>query len=537
MMLNFDLVGKNWVYCRTQSGEQVMLSLHDLFSKAHELKEITDNNPLTVAALHRLLLAIIHSAVDGPDKFPDWEALWQRKSFLGTPVLDYLEAKRDRFDLFSEQYPFYQTAGFTLDTTVTSQKLLHELATGNNKTIFDHNLDDDPAHLSPDQAARALLTAQMYSFGGGQGATSKLFGKHPNFAHAPLVLGALILIQGRNLFETLLLNLLRYSREHSRPIVSFVNDNPVWEQDSISPDGKNSFDPRPPLGYLEYLTWRSRHIRLLPQEDNGKLLVRHLYMAQGNIVYKDFKGDPMFAYGRDKEQLRFPIKLDTERSFWRNSAALFEFSDSQDSKKADDRSLTVKQAANLKGEGILPKGPLRCLVIGIANDKANPLCWRMEQLTVPSEILQDQDRVHCLKKALEWAEGIGLILRSQTRSLAQYVLAPDGRKADTKAVTRLASAFGTEAQYWARLDTEFRVFLSQLTDEALLGWYTQVKHTALNVFEETTRHYLSHTARELQAQAKATGWLGFEVGKAYKELNLKDAINEEALAEEMEEYS
>jgi CRISPR system Cascade subunit CasA len=504
------------------------------------LKGIIDNNPLTVAALHRVLLAIIHRAVDGPATSDDWSVLWRGKSFLNTPVLEYLEEKRERFDLFSEQYPFYQTAGFSLDSPTTSQKLLHELATANNKTLFDHNLDTHPAALKPDQAARALITAQMYSFGGGQGATSERFGKtfckHPNFAHAPLVFGALILIQGENLFETLMLNLLRYSKEDNQPIPCTSIDAPVWEIDTI-----NTPMERVSEGYLDYLTWRSRHIRLLPEEENGETVVRFLYMAQGDIIHKQFHeripGDPMFAYSQGKDGNRYAIKLDAERSFWRDSAALFEFGAGQDSKKYDDRPLNVRRAAGLKSRNVLPKGALRCNIIGIANDKANPLYWRMEQFTVPSEILEDVKILERLKDALRFAEDVGLTVRSQTRSLAQYVLAPDGRKADTKAVTRLASALGTEAQYWARLDASFREFLSGLTEEGLRNWYKKVKNIAFTVFDETTGHYLSHSARELQAQARATGWLRFEVNKAYKDLNLDDGDFSEEVVEEEGAFS
>lgn len=527
----FDLVVEPWIYCRTKSGVTDLLSLRDIFSQAHEILEITDNNPLTVAALYRLLLAIIHRAVDGPATFPAWEALWQKQSFLNSPILEYLETQRANFDLFAEQNPFYQTASFTLETTTTSQKLLHELATGNNKTLFDHHLDTPPAALLPDHAARALVTAQMYSFGGGQGATSNCFDKHPNFAHAPLVFGALILVQGANLFETLLLNLLFYDKKQE-PMFFRPGDAPVWERGNSRKPGERDMD-----GYLDYLTWRSRHIRLLPEEENGQIVVRHLYMAQGDVLFKKLHehipGDPMFAYGTDKEGKRYPLRMDAEKSFWRNSAPLFEFSAD---KTRDGRVKAFKQAASLKNKGMLPKGHLRCLVIGIANDKANPLCWRMEQLTVPSEILQNPDMVQRLKQAVGWAENIGEILHGQIRSLAQYVLAPDGRKADAKTVSRLAKSLGTEAQYWARLEAPFRKFLANLTEAELNAWYRLVKTIAIQVLEETTRHYLSHTAREIQAQTQATGWLGLQLGKAYKALALDDKTDETEAVEELEDY-
>lgn len=510
----FNLIDQSWIYCRDLSGSTVLLSLRDVFSQAHRLREITDNNPLTVAALHRLLLAIVHRAVDGPASFSAWRSLWDKQTLLDSPVFAYLERQHSRFDLFSETCPFYQSAGFTLESTTTSQKLLHELSSGNNKTLFDHHLDDPPAALMPDQAARALLTTQMYAFGGGQGATSNL-GKHPNFAHAPLVFGAMILVQGDTLFATLLRNLLIYDKK-GEPMVSCASDVPLWERSDGRKPGEQC-----PDGYLDYLTWRSRHIRLLPERENGGIVVRRLYMAQGYMLYKQFHeripGDPMFAYGVDEEGRRFPLRMDAEKSFWRNSAPLFEFSD--DSAK-DGRARAFRLAAELKNQGLMPEEHLRSLVIGIANDKANPLCWRMEQLIVPSETLRNEALVRRLKQAVDWAESIGDILRKQTRSLAQNVLAPDGRKADAKAVSRLCKSLGTEAQYWAGLEAPFRLFLQDLGETALSDWYRLVAVGAWRAFEITTRQYLSHTAREIQAQAQAEGWLGRQLGAACKEKGL-----------------
>jgi len=62
--------------------------------------------------------------------------------------------------------------------------------------------------FTPQEAVRALLTTQTLSLGGGKGVTSKLFGAHPYLANAPASQGMTITLEGDNLFESLMLNLI-----------------------------------------------------------------------------------------------------------------------------------------------------------------------------------------------------------------------------------------------------------------------------------------------------------------------------------------
>jgi CRISPR system Cascade subunit CasA len=107
------------------------------------LQAISDSSPLVTAALHRLLLAILHRCF-GPATPEDWAVLWRGrdKGFPMDRIRSYLLAWRHRFDLFDEARPFYQTAKLrSQKRKAPASKLLPELASGNNATLFDHTCD------------------------------------------------------------------------------------------------------------------------------------------------------------------------------------------------------------------------------------------------------------------------------------------------------------------------------------------------------------------------------------------------------------
>jgi CRISPR system Cascade subunit CasA len=537
MLETFNLVTEPWIPCVNVRGEMTELSLQAVFEQAHDWRAITDNNPLTVACLHRLLLAIIHHAIDGPKSLREWGILWKNKNFSGTPIQDYLTEKQARFDLFSETAPFYQTPDFEIkkednkkkndeikkednkkkNDFTPSNKLCLELAAGNNKTLFDHNLDVAPIALCPNQAARALITTQMYSLGGGQGPTSNLFGKHPYLGDAPLIGKIVVLLQGDNLFETLLLNLLVYDKE-TKPMACIGEDLPVWERrNNEAPKKRN------PNGYLDYLTWRSRHIRLLPEPYEGKTVVRQIYLAQADSLptaFSEKERDPMVAY-QEKDKKQMPISLRIERAFWRDSASLFAFSQKQDDK--DYRPLAFQQAATLMDRKwkILPRKRLNCFIVGLANDDAKLLAWRLEESTILEGMLTNEKLVSTLVAALQWAEKIGNALRDQVTDLARALLSKGRKDAKIKRerVDNLVKTLGTEALFWANLELPFREFLGDLPNRDLNDWQKTVVKIACQAFDNTTENCLGYSARELQARVEND----FNPDKIVRDLKKRDA--------------
>ncbi|QUW04042.1 type I-E CRISPR-associated protein Cse1/CasA [Chloracidobacterium validum] len=515
-MPSFNLVIQPWIPCSLLNGTQVELSLREVFQRAHELRAIEDESPLVNAALYRLLLAIVHRAIDGPQSERDWHTGWQHRNFHQTPMDNYLTTWQDRFDLFSETEPFFQTAGFEVkEPTPLSRLFIQHL-----RMFFNHPAEDGERWFTPAEAARGLLAAQAFALAGGKGVTSNLFGEHPYLSGAPLAPGVVTLLRGDTVFETLLLNLLIYRDNH--PIPRLGDDLPIWERGSAN--NRKKFWPHKeslvPDGYLDYLTWMSRHIRLIPVEQGNRVFVRDMYFGQACTV-ADIVTEPMFAYVRRKEKdgMRFvPVQLSPDRALWRDSAALFGFVEGGQ-ETSSKRPQAFDFAANLARKAFIPtEKKFECMLFGLAYDQGNPLVWRQETMPVPRSLLTKIEAVRELRDAVELTESVEQNLIRASRKVAEVCLTDGTRKADGKAVTQFVTALGVAPLYWSRLDIPFRRFLQALQDlpedppdadlDALAkGWRKEVFAICEATFSASMDNCLGRTARELKGRAEGEAML------------------------------
>ena len=171
MTHSFNLIDQPWIPCTMSDGSHTELSLQDTLLQAHEIRAIFDQSPLVTAALHRLLLAILHRNF-GPASRSEWQTLWQAGQFDSARLGSYFSEWYRRFDLFDDERPFYQDGGMEPEKgkikEVEINELIPELARANNRTLFDHTTDATSPVLSPPEAARALVATQMYRLAGGE---------------------------------------------------------------------------------------------------------------------------------------------------------------------------------------------------------------------------------------------------------------------------------------------------------------------------------------------------------------------------------
>lgn len=64
--LTFDLVNRPWILVHQVDGQVDEISLLDLFVRAQDLRSVLGEIPTQSFAIVRLLLAILHRAVEGP---------------------------------------------------------------------------------------------------------------------------------------------------------------------------------------------------------------------------------------------------------------------------------------------------------------------------------------------------------------------------------------------------------------------------------------------------------------------------------------
>ena len=75
-MAVFSLIEEPWIPCIDLEGRNVEHSIRETLLEAHQLREVCDDSPLVTVAIHRLLLAILYRAFEGPS-YKTWKELYQ----------------------------------------------------------------------------------------------------------------------------------------------------------------------------------------------------------------------------------------------------------------------------------------------------------------------------------------------------------------------------------------------------------------------------------------------------------------------------
>jgi CRISPR system Cascade subunit CasA len=524
MSFSFNLIERPFIPCVRRDGRSVEYGLRDALLMAHDVAELRDGSPLVTVALHRLLLAILHRCYGGPKNSAERIAIRNSGHFDVDRINEYFHKWFDRFDLLHEKYPLFQRAAFTTREPSSINRLSQERSRGNNAALFDHTTDDPPLSYSPAEAARAVITEQAFAIGGGKSETG-------NTTHAPLVSGATVLIRGDTLFETLWLNLTVYDGEE-KPIPCDGEDAPIWEQSSSEPH-KDSVIPR---GYLDYLTWQSRTLRLHPVVENEQVVIRQVSYAQGRkLETKAGFFEPMMAYARRDEKDPFAqVRFNAFRELWRDSVPLFQVNEKHQKYERAPTCLDSLSAFELKD--ILPRSAkYRLSAFGLCTDKAKVNFWRHETIPLPLSYLDRPELVESLKRALSLAESLASeVLRPAAwATAANWLTVNPEMKPDTERVRSIVDSFAPERLYWSRLERPFRELLIDLANDGadlnacVNRWYWDTLHpTVKDAFEQSVGRL--DGARDLKAVNAGRGLLFARLKKVRKDYKIPDQEREGA---------
>jgi len=468
---SFDLLESAWISCIDSDGHPLQLSLRDALVRAHEMRELYGESPLVTAALYRLLLVVLHRVL-GPADVDAWNDLWQAECLPATQLDAYLGQWQHRFDLFDSQRPFYQAADERVKPKSVAS-LIHDIASGNNATLFDHHTDEQGPVLTPAEAARMVVSAQVFGLAGLSGLSQK-------FTDGPCASGIVFVVQGKNLFETLALNLLQYP--DSSVMSHTPRDRPVWEMDDpFTPERTH------PLGYLDYLTWQNRRVLLLPEKERGDFVVRQMTMAPALRLDSEIL-DPMTHYRVHERRGPIPLSFIEERALWRDSSALFRLQTG-----GYRPPLTFHWLAELVDEEYLDQAQTRrYLALGMSKRQAKVNFYRSERLPLPLRYLQERELVEALETALEMAENTARQLWGAARTLATFILSPQaddesGRQPTRQDLDALTNQWAIERLYWPRLESPFREILETLPtsrEATLAGWRDMLRRTAWAAFDQ-----------------------------------------------------
>ena len=328
----FNLLREPWIRVRMRDYTVKEVSLTDALLHAQEYVDLAGEMPTQDAAMLRLLLAVLHTVFSRVDTEGNpaplvttdkallrWGELWKLGHFPEQPLRDYLDKWQERFWLFHPERPFWQVPEAKIGTEYAASKLNGELSESSNKLrLFSAYAGNGKAELSYAQAARWLLSVNGYD-----DTSAKPKGKGlPSVGAGWLGKLGYIQAQGKNLFETLMLN-LTFLQDAAK---LWGENHPCWELDV--PRSAERTEIALPDNPAQLLTLQSR--RLLLHREGAKVV--GFTLLGGDFFPRENAFAEQMTVWRDQDPKQskktgtytfVPSRHDPSRQFWREFPAVF----------------------------------------------------------------------------------------------------------------------------------------------------------------------------------------------------------------------
>lgn len=509
-MPRFNLIEEKWIPCIDGKGNCIEENLKNILLKSFRISEIFDSSPLVTASIYRLLVAVLHRALDGPRDAAHWVSIWNKGGSFATEdsnsIEKYLEKFHDRFHLIDDKNPFLQPRMIPDVELTDPRKLAQEMPDETGATLFEHAYyNENTQSISPGEAARLLIAIQSFGLGGlikvprsenpqGKGSANK----------ANLVNCAVCIVKGKTLFQTLILNLHHYNRGDGVPFESGQDDMTAWEcEDDFS------LQEREIRGYADYLTWVCRRVLFQHDTDeSGNLRITGAALMKGpspkGISLHNVETMVPFIMGDKKDDWR-ALGFNERKALWRDSTALFgRLSESI------KRPRTISWLASLAEEGLLePEIAYKMDIFGMASKQKKAILWRHEKMSLPYDYLVCQELVALLADALNFAEDGWKVLNNTFWYFAKLVICGEGKdpnEQQKEEITRLRDNLRRQEMYWGTLEPFFekllinlpkdykevdgiRVFEENEMPNEMQNWIDKVGHTGRITFDYVIRGF------------------------------------------------
>lgn len=500
---SFNLWIESWITLENPHSELSQHSIRDALMYAHEYTAIYDPSPLVVVGIHRLLTAILQDALN-PQENAELERLWTDGKFPTDNIERFGSQYADRFDLFSEDKPFLQSADLPMfpdekerKTSKRVAQLFPEAPSGSLVTHYRHVIDEEQV-FSPTAAALGLVTMPPFISSGGAGLMPSINGVPPIY----------VLPSGKTLFESLVASLItsgllnKYPKDND--LVWWERPVPVVVHESKKKKPGMKFSEHRQLsevGYLHGLTFPARKVRLHPERlgavcsrtgNQSEWCVRTMAFRMGESCLEEVQWwDPFAAYrlpmkptGKRKASVSKkitdkpkPIRPMRTRVAWREFSGLF--LQREDDGQQTQRPLFLNQLATLEIGKQIQIYPFRCIAWQ-TDGKMKFYEWMDFGFDIPPALLQDPDGAERTEQALSFAtESADVTKRVFSSTFKRDAKSPERFR-------RLRERL--DANYWSVLAGEFRQFVLALGDlarqkEILDGWLDTVVRQAQSAFE------------------------------------------------------
>ena len=468
---SFNLLDEPWIRVARLDGTSDEVSLLTVFREATDISGIHGEIASQDVAILRLLLAICHHTMGGPEDMDTWEEYWDDSGRLGRDAAAYLEGYRDRFYLRHPEHPFFQVAGIHAASGKTSDLESLIVDVPNGEPFFTTRIAQGLKSISWSEAARWLVHVHAFDPSGiRSGAVDDPQAKNgKGYPIGPGWTGQIgvVTVNGENLEQTLLLNTVVCEKVDGLHNVDPAEDIPPWERDPDGPAGSLTLEPTGPVSCY---TWQTR--RVLLHGDDAR--VTSLFLGNGDKATPQnrYLVEPMTAWRYSEPQTKkfkatvyMPRKLPTDRAFWRGLSALV---------AQLSPSLTVKDAGEVTRyrspgvvsfyqelilQGIVPRSgliPLHAVGIEYGAQEAVVTELVHDVLSLPAGLL-DRSSARLLgvvHDAMEETEGVAFALRNLAANLDKA----RGGSPDTASAARDHAG----AAFYQLIDERFPRWLASL---------------------------------------------------------------------------
>ena len=239
MEREFNLITEPWIRVMKSDKSVKEISLSELFNKAHEYVCLAGETKSQDFAVLRFLLAVIYTVFsrydeNGDETDPDdddydpvdlWKKVWSAGKMPTAPFEKYFDKWQDRFWLFDEEYPFYQSKAVKNNRMTSkgeinpygTKKLIGSLSQSENKNRLFSERTDEGSQLCFSEAARWLICFHCFDDTSLKPTPKKTWCS---------TIGA-IYISGKSIFETIMLNYVANCYDED------CNSNPSWEKQNV----------------------------------------------------------------------------------------------------------------------------------------------------------------------------------------------------------------------------------------------------------------------------------------------------------------
>lgn len=330
---SYNLIEKPFIKAFSSDGSSQELGIMEIFRQAKIISRIGGDTELQELPLTRLLLAIMYRALDTVDTQGDWETLWQQGIPLDK-IENYLSRYENRFDLISQETPFYQIINAVYDKANRQSSNLdilidhQSLETGKSKFLFSSYTPEGYAKLSFATAARRLVELQAFNTAAKKSTIQGDPRVKKRWYAQPGWLGnqTSVMVLGKNLEQTLLLNFIPYGEFGGDNLRE--NDLPVWEreQQTAVPEGLHGDmdESRIPTGPTDLYTHQIARVTL---RHNGEVVTSSVVGIGDRIFKYNMQHlEKMAAWKEiirkeDKSTALTPVKLNQNET-WKSLNAL-----------------------------------------------------------------------------------------------------------------------------------------------------------------------------------------------------------------------